>query len=207
VAPVQPTAAQQAEAARLVAQKQADAVKQAEQKQADADKEKTRPITEALDALSALKPNECVQAAEICLSLLNGFATTLQTAQATELPAEGKAQADKLRIQLSALQVRLMPTIRKSYTKLLGQKLWEHDVEVRSQGTTLTLVGGVFAANANIQQTQEGLAPLLRKLRFTRVYYKWTEAAPRFTHYDFTQAYPDTAIVVWDEYGNFTEVK
>lgn len=177
------------------------------QQKAEADKENLRPITEALEALSAIKPKECADAPDVCLSLLNGFATTLQTAQGNDLPAEGKEQARKLHSQLASLQVKVMPIIRKSYVKLLGQKLWAHDVEVSINDKTLTLVGGVFAANANIQQTQEELYPLLRKLRFTKVYYKWSEAATRFTHYDITEAYPDTAVVAWDEYGNFTEVK
>lgn len=66
--------------------------------------------------------------------------------------------------------------MRKMWADAADQKLWENNVDVKVRGasnTTLEMVGGMFASNANIKETQGAIEDGLTLLRFKRVNYKW----------------------------------
>ncbi len=86
---------------------------------------------------------------------------------------------------VSAIQGREFPKMRAAYGAILRDLLWEHDVEVSVGGAangTLELVGGMFASNKNIKQTQETLHEMAKMLRFDQVRYKWYEYSD-YTYY------------------------
>lgn len=58
-----------------------------------------------------------------------------------------------------------------------------HGPRAGASAETVEFVGGLFAANANIKQTQESLDEALSRLRFKRVNYKWMPNAPQYTYY------------------------
>ena len=77
---------------------------------------------------------------------------------------------------LVSAQVSEFPNMRKLYAEFAANKLWEQDIEVKSSGpgnSTLTFIGGTFAANKNKQDWQEAFSSVFRKLRYKRIFYKW----------------------------------
>ena len=93
------------------------------------------------------------------------------------------ALANKDKAQLIAAQKKYYPRLRKSYAKFMKDKLWENDIEVQFGGTTITFIGGYFAANANIKETQESVSEMLTLLKFKQVNYRWYKGADEFTYY------------------------
>ncbi|MBK7342492.1 MAG: hypothetical protein IPJ06_04910 [Saprospiraceae bacterium] len=78
------------------------------------------------------------------------------------------------------------PKLRKNYSEILKQKLWEENIEVKAKGsgyTTLEFEGGIFANNKNKQDTQQTLSEILNLLRFKRINYKWYEYDDEYTYY------------------------
>ena len=76
--------------------------------------------------------------------------------------------------------------MRKAYTKLLAEKMWENDMYISSEGapyTTLNLTAGVFAANKNIKQIQTTLYEALVQYRFKQTRYRWYKDQDEFTYY------------------------
>jgi uncharacterized membrane protein YqjE len=89
--------------------------------------------------------------------------------------------------EVEKLQTKEFPVIRKEYGKVVSKTLWENDIEVNVSGnnnTTITFVGGLFAANKNIMTIQDMIKEALEKLRFKRVQYKWFDGASDYTYYD-----------------------
>lgn len=99
----------------------------------------------------------------------------------------------QLKTKLPAAQKKYFPKLRKSYALFIKKMLWEQDIDVVYGGTTLTFVGGYFAANANIKSTQETFSDILTLLRFKQVNYKWMKYADEFTYYDL-ESPPDSKI-------------
>lgn len=109
-------------------------------------------------------------------------------------PTVKSAQA-KLRKTLRARQVELFPQIRKQYADLLARGLWENDVYVTSRGRTLIFTGSMFISNANIAPTQREIEDMARRMRFTRVEYRW-HASSGGQYYDL-EVPADSAIGMW----------
>ncbi|MFK5958715.1 MAG: hypothetical protein QM495_07585 [Lutibacter sp.] len=87
---------------------------------------------------------------------------------------------------LKSLQLREFPKIRANYAKILKNKLWEENIEVKSFGsrkTTLQFTGGIFASNKNKKDFQTTLSQTFRDFRFKRVNYKWYEYDDEYTYY------------------------
>lgn len=165
-------------------------------------------ITEGIAAMDALKPPECAEAAEVCLSLLNNFARTLfDTTHGDSLTAAQQAQVATFRTKLVSLQQRTLPIIRKAYGKIIGDKLWEHDVTARvldDGNRTIEFVGWFFAAHRNIKDMNENIWPMVRKLRFTRVQYRWMKDGDMTF---FTTKGSDSEVLTWDDGNHIIEVK
>lgn len=80
-----------------------------------------------------------------------------------------------------------LPSMRKRYTDILKDKLWEDDIDVQISGknsTILTLVGAVFAANKNKKEMQEAIGPVVTQLGFKQIRYKWIQHDDEYTYYD-----------------------
>ncbi|AWW31816.1 hypothetical protein DN752_17700 [Echinicola strongylocentroti] len=95
-------------------------------------------------------------------------------------------EIDSIKATAPSIQKNKFPLLRKEYGRLLGKQLWREniDVEVKARNsTTITLIGGFFASNANIEDSQKELVEFLEKLRFKRSEYKWSEVDEKYTYY------------------------
>lgn len=97
---------------------------------------------------------------------------------------EIKELGQKMKSRLIACQKRVIPKLRSNYAKALDKFLWENDIDVEYKGNaTIELVGGIFATNKNISDTQTALSDQLYNLRFRRSQYKWYDRATEYTYY------------------------
>jgi hypothetical protein len=79
----------------------------------------------------------------------------------------------------------LQPAFRKQYVKLLGNTLWEHDIEVEARNNykTITFIGGTFSLNRHIKEFHSEARDMLKLLGFTRAEYKWYKYDDEYTYY------------------------
>jgi hypothetical protein len=130
------------------------------------------------------------------LSVFDKWADLLTTAD-VRADARVKKAAIQLRQRVGALQQKEFPKMRKAWASDVNNTMWEHDVTAQvlgSKATTLSLVGGAFAANRNIKAVQETLSPILRRLRFRRLQFKWIPSASEYTYYNYDV--PEDNVVV-----------
>jgi hypothetical protein len=84
--------------------------------------------------------------------------------------AEIASLASKLKSKVQRIQAKEFPILRKSYGKLIAQKLWKEDMYASTNGRGskyINLSGGMFAANKNKQQFQETVSDVLHQFRYT----------------------------------------
>ena len=113
------------------------------------------------------------------------YAKEIASAEVRTNP-EIKKKAAELKRRLSQHQSREFPRMRRAWAKEADEKMWENDVDVTVAGNAaqnLTLVGGLFAANRNIKETQKTLSPIIEGLRFKRINFKWIRSADEYTYY------------------------
>ena len=97
-----------------------------------------------------------------------------------------KKLSETLKKKLKNLQWREFPKIRKAYVEILDDKLWEENIDVFCKGkryTTMEFVGGIFASNKNIKDTQFTMHEKVNDFRFKRVNYKWYKYDDEYTYY------------------------
>ena len=101
--------------------------------------------------------------------------------------SEIKKLASTLKKKVLALQAKEFPRLRRAYAKIAADKLWRDDIYVTVQGDSYSIInlsGGLFAANKNIQETQESLSDILRQFHFKQSRYRWYKEADEFTYYE-----------------------
>lgn len=96
---------------------------------------------------------------------------------------EVKKLAKQLKSKVASIQGREFPKLRREYAKFVASKLWVEDIESYASGTTINFSGGVFAANRNKQEFQEGIQELLNMFRFRQARYRWYKGADEYTYY------------------------
>lgn len=89
-----------------------------------------------------------------------------------------------LKSKLSKAQSICYPKMRISYSNNLKNKLWSEDIDVKSNGKTITFTGGIFAANKNKEDMYQTILPMLEAYRFKRVIFKWYEYDDKYTYWD-----------------------
>lgn len=102
---------------------------------------------------------------------------------------EIKQMGNKLKSKVERLQVKEFPRLRKEYGKILKEKLWEENIEVktkRSSHSTLDFTGTLFANNKNIKTFEETISEGLYIFRFKRVQYRWIKHADEYTYYELS---------------------
>ncbi len=95
--------------------------------------------------------------------------------------------AKELKTKVANRQAKEFPILRKRYGKIIANKMWEHDIEIKTIGTsntTLDLTGGTFATNKNIKEFQTTLQEILTMLRFKQTRYRWYKGQDEYTYYD-----------------------
>jgi len=93
----------------------------------------------------------------------------------------------ELKTKVANLQAKEFPILRKRYGKIIADKMWEHDITIKTIGTNntiLDLTGATFAANKNIKEFQTTLNEILTMLRFKQTRYRWYKGADEYTYYD-----------------------
>lgn len=93
-----------------------------------------------------------------------------------------KKELTSLRQKLVSTQKTAFPRMRKIFADNLKQKLWVDDIKVSQSGTTITFTGYQFATNRNIKEGYEAISDLLRRLRFKRANFRWSEYG-EYTYY------------------------
>ena len=115
-----------------------------------------------------------------------------------ENPNQNVAQlAGKLEKLLIKEQKREFPNIRKNYIKAISHTFWRENVEVTTSGkgsNAITFIGGVFAANKNIEEFYKKVDESLSELRFQKVIFMWYKGQDDYTYYT-THAPSDSEII------------
>jgi hypothetical protein len=131
------------------------------------------------------------------LTQIDGLVLNIEDGEKLNLDPAQKAARQKLIRALSLKQVKLLPQLRKRYAQALDAGLFRDDIRVSARGTTLTLTGGVFARNANVQDMQTGLEPVLARLRFRKIDYRWSQYLADGLYYDLKSP-ADSVVARWD---------
>ncbi|MDM7956006.1 hypothetical protein [Blastomonas sp.] len=137
------------------------------------------------------------------LTQIDGLVVNVEDGADLELSPKQKLLRSQLMQELGSKQASLLPAMRRRYSEALDEKLFRRDVRVTVSGTTLKLVGGMFVRNANVEDTQTVLAPVVNRLRFRRVEYRWNPQIGDSLYYDL-QPPSDRAVARWDGTGFVT---
>lgn len=154
-----------------------------------------RDFTESIDTIMFL------------LVLIDGWAELIEEGKDFQLTAEQEQMRQDLRQALSRKQAEIFPALRDKYGPALRQRLWEHDGYARTFDSgfrRIEIVNALFAANRNIAEFHATVRETLRKLRFTRVDYKWFRQATEYSYYTL-EVPPDGTVGYWRD-GRFTQV-
>jgi hypothetical protein len=102
---------------------------------------------------------------------------------------ELKKNADFLLKKMPEIQKRDFPKMRLAYAKILSKQLWRENIEVNALGnnySTIQVVSGLFASNANIEDFHNEAVKVFKELRFKRANYKWIPSASEYTYYNIS---------------------
>lgn len=133
------------------------------------------------------------------LSQLNGLVVDIQDGGSLSMTSAQEKVRDQLKQAVSRKQAKLLPSLRRGYAETLDAKLFRHDVRVTASGprsTVLRLTGGMFSLNANVEDTQNELASMVRQLRFGTVEYRWSPYLGETLRYDLRPP-SDRSLGLW----------
>jgi hypothetical protein len=120
------------------------------------------------------------------ISKFEDLARQMEDASALPLNDDGRAALGRAKAALSRKQTELFPMLRRGWRERAATNFWLMDVEVDVSGAradTITWTGAMFAANANIAQSQSTFAEQAAKLRFRQSRYRWFSRADRVSTY------------------------
>lgn len=131
------------------------------------------------------------------LSQIDGLVLNIEDGEKLNLDAAQKSSRSKLVAALSRKQVKLLPKLRKRYALALDAGLFRDDIRVSAIGSTLRFVGPPFVRNANVDDMQTSMLPMVNRLRFRRVEYRWSPYFADGVHYDLIPP-RDAVVARWD---------
>lgn len=131
------------------------------------------------------------------LTQIDGLVVNVEDGANLELNTPQQKLRSQLIKELGRKQASLLPAMRRRYADALDTKLFRRDVRVSVSGSTLKLVGRMFVRNANVEDTQTLLAPVVNRLRFRRVEYRWNPQIGESLYYDLAPP-ADRAIARWE---------
>jgi hypothetical protein len=157
-----------------------------EQKKYDLKARLKREI-EGLEKDSDLTKNiSSIDGITIVLALYKVYSSVIKEGKESN-NSEEQTLAKTLEKKVINSQIKTFPKLRLIYYKLIKEKLWVNNIEVKILGSTnktLQFTAGYFASNKNIQETQNTLHDMFLNLRFKQTQYKWYSADNEFTYYD-----------------------
>lgn len=107
---------------------------------------------------------------------------------------------EKLRERVSKIQIKEFPNLRRKYSKIVANLMWENDISVTSSGTGdkyINFTAGLFAANKNKKQFQTDLQEILNMFRFKQSRYRWYEGEKTYSYYEVFQG-KDADLVIFN---------
>lgn len=127
-----------------------------------------------------------VEAIQMEIVLFAVWADIIQKGENSSLEENVKL-AKELKTKVVNLQAKEFPIIRQRYGKIIANKMWEHDITIKTIGTGNTILdftGATFATNKNIKEFQTTLYEVLTMFRFKQTRYRWYKGADEYTYYD-----------------------
>lgn len=127
-----------------------------------------------------------VEAIQMEIVLFGVWADIIQKGENSNLEENVKL-AKELKTKVVNLQAKEFPIIRQRYGKIIANKMWEHDITIKTIGTGNTILdftGAIFATNKNIKEYQTTLNEVLTMFRFKQTRYRWYKGADEYTYYD-----------------------
>lgn len=99
--------------------------------------------------------------------------------------SETKKLAKILKTKVTVIQTHAFPKLRKKYTEIVRNLLWEQDIDVYSSdgGKVINLTAGIFASNRNIKSTEEIIEENVKMFRFSQIRFRWYKWEDEFTFY------------------------
>lgn len=141
----------------------------------------------AIDKGVTIGKGENIIALQMDLVLLGAYSTIIKEGENSD-DEKTKKLAKKLKEKVQHLQKTGFPKLRKRYTEIVKNLMWENDIDVYSSngGDILNLTGGIFVTNKNIKQIQETIDENMHLFRFKQVRYRWYKGSDEFTYYDIS---------------------
>ncbi len=169
-----------------------EAAKKAEEEKAIQD-EKNAPeelkklIQDAKDTIKTNKTYSTIDEISTDLAIVNGFFGQKIKDYKTQYPNNKEIQTlvAQLETTVKNKQIDLFPNLRKNYGKIVGNSLWENNIDVTTYGTgnsTIEFTGYIFASNKNISDSYKEMVDMLKLLRFDRANFKFTDYG-EYTYY------------------------
>lgn len=121
----------------------------------------------------------------ISIALYKSYYQIIKEGKESQISEEQKL-AKQLEQKVSNSQIKNFPKLRAKYANLIGEKLWENDVDVSVGGvknSNLNFTAHYFASNKNIKESQEALHEMLVNLRFKQTNYRWYKGEDEYTYY------------------------
>lgn len=140
------------------------------------------------------------------VSAFEVFARALEEQPTSALRGEARRLRAAFKDQLVRRQRSDFPLLRRGYQDIAGSAMFRLNILVRVSGTAnreLSLVGPLFADNANIEDVQHSVRTNVAKLRLSTVSYRWVRGASGFS-YDL-EGPSDADVGYWRE-GAFVRV-
>ncbi len=110
-------------------------------------------------------------------------------AEIQDVSPEIKKKAKDGLTKMKKIQISALPKIRKSYTEISRQKLWEYDIHVDMvNSTTIRYTGYIFSANKNIKDFYEPIASMLTRLRFKKAQFRTSKYDDDYSVYSINSA-------------------
>ncbi|PJJ62489.1 hypothetical protein [Chryseobacterium geocarposphaerae] len=141
----------------------------------------------AIDKGVMIGKGESITALQMDLVLFSAYSTIIKEGEDSD-DIETKKLAKKLKEKVQNLQKSGFPKLRKRYTEIVKNLMWENDIDVYSSngGDVLNVTGGIFVTNKNIKQIQETIDENMQLFRFKQVRYRWYKGSDEFTYYDIS---------------------
>ena len=130
-------------------------------------------------------------------------AKSYNTGARFELTEDQQAHRARLKEALIKWQKAAFPVLRDAYGPVMRSALWEANGSAKTIGAgyrTIEFVAPDFAANRNIAKFQEEIQPVLIRLRFTKVSYRWYDEASEYQYYTLKPP-ADDEVVIWTAAG------
>ncbi|MDU1906402.1 MAG: hypothetical protein E6772_16655 [Dysgonomonas sp.] len=96
---------------------------------------------------------------------------------------ESEKQIQVIKNKISQMQVKVYPALRKAFAQNAKSKLWEEDIKVVQNGTTITFIGHQFVTNRNIKESYEAIYEYLISVRYKKAIFKWHDYS-EYTYYN-----------------------